>query len=188
MTHIKLAGTVLLIMASVTLHAQSFASNYIIKQTRDTVVVERIKYYFGLKSDLTFTVTLPGGKKQAYAGSEIWRFKETRKNKPTIYQVAFIEGKKGTVHRVMEVNITGRLTLLYEDAANLRWPFVTGDGFNGYVTGGRAFKEFLAFLDKCPAFKKAWTERKVRKPKYLTGMVRYYNDHCHAQSQMKRLK
>ena len=179
---IQLKKMILLLIISAfssSLAAQKNRSpNFIITHQLDTISVAKIDFVDSRWNDLNFTLTHFDNSRERMPGSEVWRFKRTESNKKYFYQVVRIEGKNRINHKVMILALGGRLDVMYNLSRADRFPFISGAGFNDFVTNVHGFKRFKQLLDRCDAFRASFVDKRGRKYKNLLNMVRFYNNFC----------
>ncbi|WP_299519677.1 hypothetical protein [Winogradskyella sp.] len=161
------------------LYAQRrLAPNYVVTHQKDTILVHKVTHTDARWSDLKFTLTLPDASKKKILGEEVWRMKETRNGKVRFYQVARIEEKKRINYKLLRLVISGKLDLMYDRKLSVDWVFITGEGFNDFVTKFQNFKKLKTLLNKCEAFREAHATNKSQRYRYLQDMIRFYNQNC----------
>ena len=160
------------------LNGQKNVSNYVITLDRDTIVADEIFYTNVGKSDLKFTLTLSDGTEKIILGEKVWRVKETRKGKVRSYQVAKFADENRMIYKLLQLAVSGKLSLMYDKRSGANWSFVTGLGFNDFVTRFQNFEKLKNLLNECKAFRETYATSKSQRFKNLEEMILFYNQHC----------
>lgn len=161
------------------LHAQLPSDpNFVITHSGEVMIAEKIAYTDLKSSGLNLTLTMSNGPQKTLSGREVFRFKITQDKKVTFYQVAAIDAGKRTKYTAMRLHNSGKLSLLSQRRQGMNWPFVTGAGFNDFITATQNYGKLMTLLNQCEAFRVGYDGKKGKKLKRLKEMIAFYNLYC----------
>ena len=168
-----------LFMSLPLLSQNPFYSNFLITIEGDTIPAENIDYTWIIGGNSgRFTITTLGGLQEYMPIEQVKFYKKTRNGVASFYEIAQLKPGKPKTYRPMALLASGRITLLTEDDENGNSFFVTGEGFNDYVTKERNFEELKERMKVCEAFAERFKRRSDQQFKYLNRMVQFYNRSC----------
>ena len=175
----KLLHIFLISLVGTSLYAQSSKSqNYVVTNSGDTVLCSKISYFSVIGKEGKLKITKEDGSREKLDISTVDNYQLVRKRGASIYQVACMREGVPKSCRPLLLGQRGALTVLYDREGNQYWPYVTGEGFRGFVTKAQNIKKLMTVLQSCDAFNEKFQAKEQRRYKYLAAMIRYYNENC----------
>ncbi|MEO1051226.1 MAG: hypothetical protein AAFX87_11395 [Bacteroidota bacterium] len=155
--------------------AQDEPPQFVVTHAGDTI--EAKKLFF---TQHQVVIKTPDGEKENFDTENVASFKkEYQKHGPTYFQVVKICPEPVNIYSPMIIVEEGPLTLLLEpnlDTGNTY--YVTGEGFDNYVTLFRNFGKLRMLMQKCTQMQESYPEAKDYRFKDIRALIQAYNQYC----------